>query len=92
MTNHKCHDCGKILEPDEQLRFFENDQASGQEEGYVCKACADRRCLAIAKAHNNAEYVAKINSAIQDIAEGRGIVKTMEELNALEVSNNDDMG
>lgn len=43
MENHKCYDCGKNLEPDEQLRFFENDQAAGQEEGCLCEGCADRR-------------------------------------------------
>lgn len=35
------------------------------------------------RARSNAEYVAKINNAIQQIADGRVVVKTMDELEAL---------
>lgn len=42
MEKDNCNDCGKSLEPDKALRFFENDQASGRLEGYLCEACACR--------------------------------------------------
>ena len=35
------------------------------------------------KAKHNAEYLQKINKAIQQVAEGRVVVKTMEELEAM---------
>jgi len=38
---------------------------------------------AMLKAKRNAEYLAKIDKAILDIKEGRGIVKTMEELETM---------
>ena len=39
---------------------------------------------ALQKALHNAEYLAKIDRSIADIKAGRGIVKTMEELEAME--------
>ena len=35
------------------------------------------------KARRNAEYLAKIDEAIQQVADGRVVVKTMEELEAM---------
>ncbi|GAB6393493.1 MAG: hypothetical protein MdMp014T_2866 [Treponematales bacterium] len=37
----------------------------------------------MAKAKRNAEYLAGIDKAARDIEEGRGVVKTLEELEAL---------
>ncbi|GHV40363.1 hypothetical protein FACS1894187_21250 [Synergistales bacterium] len=37
----------------------------------------------VAKARRNAEYMAMIDRSIKDLEEGRGIVKTMEELEAM---------
>jgi antitoxin YefM len=37
----------------------------------------------MAKARRNAEYMAMIDRSMKDLEEGRGIVKTMEELEAM---------
>jgi len=39
--------------------------------------------LEMARARRNAEYLARLDRAMRDIDEGRGIVKTMDELEAM---------
>lgn len=52
MTSHKCYDCGKTIEPDRELRFFElrllaDEETYAPTEGYLCEACTAQRNLVV---------------------------------------------